>query len=227
MISNKFFRLTERALMLIAALSLLSVPGLSQRAIAQSANKVSPRSQTKGGPQEAIKIRGHWIIEVRNPDGRLVKRSEFDNSLTPGGSLLLSLLLRREERPGKWAVALHAAQGRLLIQESGPDWPGTTNPFKNLVLTPDANTGAAVLSGNATASEAMDLTAVETINWTCPIELTAAQCAADNPRIPRLFSLTRHELTVGSQTPPVHLDPQQIVQVTVTISFPYPVPPSD
>src|SRR4051812_28098741 len=32
--------------------------------------------------QEGVTLRGHWVIEVRNPDGTLVTRREFDNALT-------------------------------------------------------------------------------------------------------------------------------------------------
>jgi hypothetical protein len=41
------------------------------------------------GPSESIKVHGHWTIEVRNPDGKLVKHVEFENSLDPGFSLNL------------------------------------------------------------------------------------------------------------------------------------------
>jgi hypothetical protein len=33
-----------------------------------------------------IKIHGHWIIDIRNPDGTLVKHLDFQNSLVTGGA---------------------------------------------------------------------------------------------------------------------------------------------
>jgi hypothetical protein len=39
------------------------------------------------GQQEGIAVHGHWIIDVRNPDGNLVKHVEFENSIDPGFSL--------------------------------------------------------------------------------------------------------------------------------------------
>jgi hypothetical protein len=36
------------------------------------------------GQHEAIKVHGHWSIEVHNPDGSLVRHVEFENSLDPG-----------------------------------------------------------------------------------------------------------------------------------------------
>jgi hypothetical protein len=43
------------------------------------------------GTSEAVKVHGHWTIEVRNPDGKLVKHVEFENSLDPGFSLNLNV----------------------------------------------------------------------------------------------------------------------------------------
>jgi len=40
-----------------------------------------------GGISQSIKVHGHWVIEVRNPDGSLVRHVEFENSLDPGFSL--------------------------------------------------------------------------------------------------------------------------------------------
>jgi len=36
--------------------------------------------------QEGIKIHGHWVLQVKNPDGSLGQKREFDNSLVPGGT---------------------------------------------------------------------------------------------------------------------------------------------
>ena len=48
-----------------------------------------------GAPAEAgtaasggIRVHGHWVIDVRNPDGTVAEHREFDNSLVTGGSLV-------------------------------------------------------------------------------------------------------------------------------------------
>jgi hypothetical protein len=33
------------------------------------------------GMQEGVKVHGDWVIEVRNPDGKLAHRREFKNAL--------------------------------------------------------------------------------------------------------------------------------------------------
>jgi hypothetical protein len=39
---------------------------------------------------EGIKIHGHWVLQVKNPDGTLGERREFNNSLVTGGNRLLT-----------------------------------------------------------------------------------------------------------------------------------------
>jgi hypothetical protein len=43
--------------------------------------------------QQGIQVRGHWIIEVRDPDGTLADRREFENALTLSGAELLAEIL--------------------------------------------------------------------------------------------------------------------------------------
>lgn len=63
---------------------------------------------------EGIKVHGDWTIEVRNPDGTLVKRHVFKNALTSEGKLILTVLLGRTSGTsgtarvtfGRWFVTL-------------------------------------------------------------------------------------------------------------------------
>ena len=55
-----------------------------------------------------VKIHGHWKIVVRNPDGTVATRRDFENSLDLGGINLLPNLLAGGVTPGAWAIALGA-----------------------------------------------------------------------------------------------------------------------
>jgi hypothetical protein len=55
-----------------------------------AAKQESPSSGKPGN--EGIKVHGHWVINVKNPDGTLAEHREFDNSLTDGGQMLVGLL---------------------------------------------------------------------------------------------------------------------------------------
>jgi hypothetical protein len=57
-----------------------------------------------GGPQEGIKVHGHWIIDVKNPDGTLVKHNTFENSLVYDGTQYLTALLSGYGVGGDYAI---------------------------------------------------------------------------------------------------------------------------
>ena len=63
-----------------------------------------------GGSTEGIKVHGHWTIEVRDPDGSLVSRTEFDNALS-GGTSRLPKVLARVYTIGLWGVKLGDING--------------------------------------------------------------------------------------------------------------------
>ncbi len=57
-----------------------------------------------------IKIHGHWVLELKNPDGKVLDRREFDNSLVTGGNTtsgdqLLAALLSGNATAGGLGVA--------------------------------------------------------------------------------------------------------------------------
>lgn len=63
-----------------------------------------------GGPREGITVHGHWEIEVRNPDGTVATRTEFENALV-AGSAVLSQLMQGRLVPGRWTVAISGVCG--------------------------------------------------------------------------------------------------------------------
>jgi hypothetical protein len=78
-----------------------------------------PSSQ---GPHDVTKVHGYWIIDVRNPDGKVAKHMEFENQLcttfsaapygtaaVPGGDSILSSLLAGTASPGAWSIVVGAA----------------------------------------------------------------------------------------------------------------------
>jgi len=59
------------------------------------------------GTHEGIKVHGHWTIETRNPDGKVVTHREFENSLaSKNGTTILANLLTGEATIGDWLVEL-------------------------------------------------------------------------------------------------------------------------
>src|SRR5450432_2056893 len=104
----------------------------------------SPASEPAGGPKEGIKVHGHWTIDVRNPDGKLVSHRDFENALTIDGATLMALILGRVNTPYQWAIILaHSAFGPcgigfpcLIVEPNDVSFEGGLNGhFRNLTVT--------------------------------------------------------------------------------------------
>src|ERR1039458_1875644 len=67
------------------------------------------QAKPAGGTQEGIKVHGHWIIDVRNPDGALATHREFENSLQTTGAIALVNSLAHTSVTGLWAVQMNGA----------------------------------------------------------------------------------------------------------------------
>ncbi len=91
-------------------------------ATAAPALRPAPQARREGGgPHEGIKVHGHWVIEVRNPDGSLVSHSEFENSLS-AGAISLSEILSKQFSAGFWSVILALSQSA----QTGGEKPACT-----------------------------------------------------------------------------------------------------
>jgi hypothetical protein len=85
-----------------------SVPSVSHPKAEQTER--ASRKTAKPG-HEGIAVHGHWVIDVRNPDGSLAQHREFENSLVNGGPQVLSQMLAGAVVPGNWSVLLGPASG--------------------------------------------------------------------------------------------------------------------
>jgi len=108
--------------------TVLSAPGIAwaqskpvqtepSAALGQAARQAPPATQptpsaatgepAPKGAHEGIKVHGHWTIEVRNPDGKLVSHTEFENLLVqPYGANYLTAVLLGNTVPGGYTVIL-------------------------------------------------------------------------------------------------------------------------
>jgi len=99
--------------MMTAALAVSSLVGPAAQQ--QPAPNAAAETRPSGGLAQGIKVHGHWVIEVRNPDGAIASRHEFDNSLTQGigdggTNALVALLTRASSvQTPSWQVVLAEA----------------------------------------------------------------------------------------------------------------------
>jgi hypothetical protein len=66
--------------------------GLAQQSAGQAATEEKAATAPAKPGGEGIKVHGHWIIDVRNPDGSLAQHRDFENSLQDGGQFLTGLV---------------------------------------------------------------------------------------------------------------------------------------
>ncbi len=220
---RKRFHLGFSVLLLSLLLSMMTLAGCTA---SEGKTTPAPVSSPAGASQEGIKVHGHWIIEVRNPDGTLAEHREFDNAFnTSVGADLLIKILSRQNSVGAW---------RVLLGSSGTDFPfldgsrpaagwlfesgdtatallSTTgnNVFKPLILTA-RDDHKLELRGIATAHRDGNIRSVSTYLSRAPA--TEPPSATYTGELAGMFSMT----TLPS---PVDLTTGQQVVVTVLISF--------
>lgn len=204
-----------------------AAPAEPQPVVAAAQQAAAPSS---GVPTEGIKVHGRWTIEVRNTDGTLASRTEFNNALAGGANL--SRLLARMTSVGKWVVTLMGPPGATtgpcgspvspiasnacLVTESGSGLTAAPSVFETLTVsvpgTEEPNEGKFVLRGTATARENASVGTVAT---------RFAACAASiPPSTPCNFSSSSASpLTSTTLATPIAVSTDQQIQVTVVISF--------
>jgi hypothetical protein len=183
---------------------------------------VPSRPKPPAAAQEGIKVHGHWTIHITNPDGSLASHHEFENALDSFGALRLAEMLARAKSPGVWDIGLWHVGGGL--RPPCPSYSngacvigevGSTDPeaqFKTMTVSVPAtgpNAGKLVLSGNATAEADGDIARVYTQLGFCAGTVAPSSCATY-----RDVDFTSRDLA-----PPLVVLANQIVQVTVVISF--------
>jgi hypothetical protein len=194
--------------------------------------------------REGIKVHGHWAIDIRNPDGALVSHHEFENALitgvsgqSPNGAVLLSTWVSRRTQPGPWRILLWSPGGTGIAGGPGPGqtlrllcssvFPGSpcliaepdpVHHFPNtLNILHSLSFEGVLLRGTATADFNGSIGAVQTVNSTALcLDLQGQPYVPDGtcPAQPVdvLFS--------GTVLPsPIDVVHDQIIQVTVTLSF--------
>jgi hypothetical protein len=172
-------------------------------------------------PSDSIKVHGHWVIEVHNPDGSLASHTEFENALVQdSASPFLASLLARNVSVGFWSITLG---GDGVMQPcNNPLDPIGVLPTPCHISEPSAalsnsqNLGVTVtaaalrFSGSVTTPRGAAIQYVSTEFVQCGPTLNAAASCPD---------AVSGTFTSRSLAQPVPVAAGQIVQVTVTISF--------
>lgn len=177
-----------------------------------------------GGTREGITVHGHWRIEVVDPDGTVVSTTEFENALTTEGQGFLGGTLGRQGSTGAWKIVLLSPVGgdgpcddglgfqtACVISESGAYWAGDLVHSSDLTVA-STPTGA-TLSGSVAVAFATSVGGVETYVKSCNASVPPAACPGYTP------AYGHHRFTATTLASPPAVQPGQIVNVTVNLSF--------
>jgi hypothetical protein len=197
---------------------------LLMTALASSAPAVAQGTGPTGAADvhEGIKVVGHWIIEVRNPDGATVATHEFNNALGDEGQRHLHLLLTRGRVQGYWGILLdgdprpctYLARLPSPCQIGELPWDATEGEgtfFQTLTI--EAAGAQLLLSGYAIADRDAEVRWVQTFVTWCASESTAPSvCAATLAPGAAYFSGTTLQT-------PISVEEGQAIEVHVTFTF--------
>jgi hypothetical protein len=184
----------------------------------ESESSVAEEKPSSDPSHQGIKVHGHWTIEVRNPDGTVVTRREFENSLFQPASSLAAILARTGTT-GAWAVRVDSSAPGLCapsgtgsectIAESSPAFPGVDSTN----MTVGVSAGAVTLSATMpNVPSAGTITLVRTLLSFCPSNVTPNACVT-SPGATAIFTSATNTSGFAS------VAAGQTLAVTVVLSF--------
>jgi hypothetical protein len=147
--------------------------------------KPAAGSTAPKGQPEGIQVHGHWVIEVKNPDGTVTARREFENAVQPLGQSYLASLLAGNTSPGGLSILLNGAGfspsfylGNILLG-FGATEVGPCLPFSGGILSTDGPAGgtACLITGGASLTGYTSLLGYYCLQATpssCSTNLTAS-----------------------------------------------------
>lgn len=198
---------------------------------------------------QALKVHGHWVIDVKNPDGTLAQHRDFENSLEFSAQGFLVGLMSGYLVPGDYMLAIGASSGTSACNAAAQfcgivhnlnTYPalgycgsyyctGSSLNYTYNFGSDGFNSGtfSMVLAGSITANQTGTIGTVYSLMSTCA---NIAYSTTTNPSSVETSSpatcVTQTSptpwygpLTLATLASPVNVNSGQIVQVTVTITF--------
>jgi hypothetical protein len=203
-------------------------PAEQKQAKPEAAKSTAARDPKAGAKPEGIKVHGHWVLEIRNPDGSVASRKEFENALAPGsgnGAYLISGLFNGTFTAGPWVAIVSVNTQNLqnpvlnlsTAQTAGGCAVAVSNgPCASSLQATINGAGQIVLQGTTPAATASGvLQSVATNYLGCAPNISTQSCLGSS------ISGFSYGGFLTSATTPAGMSIQagQDIAVTVTISF--------
>lgn len=192
------------------------------------------------GQHQSFQLHGHWVVDVKNPDGTIAQHRDFENSIQGGGAAFLFGLMAGYAVPANYEIFLQSTgtapctppgtlQGCVIVNSLTTSPGSNSCPnyacFLGLTTTFNLNysvlaSNSMVLAGSFTATRAGTIDNVSTYVGTCPTGFIGSGVTTQNPSTCQTQNggIGVNALSAASITS-VPVVQSQIVQVTVTISF--------
>ncbi len=226
--------------------SLASRPAVAEEAFAGEANSQEATLASDGSLHQGLKVHGHWVINILNPDGTQVQHHEFENSLEGSAQGFLVGLLSGYMVPGDWMIVLGAQSGNgpctatyeyCGIVHNAATYPaqgycnsyyctGSTLNYTYNFGTDFAGPYSIVLSGTITANETGTIGSVFTLLNTCAniaYSSTANPSSIETSSPATCVTQTAQQPWYGPFTDtnitPIAVTDGQLIQAIVTITF--------
>ena len=187
--------------------------------------EAKPAKETRApdGREEGINVHGHWTIEVRNPDGSLASRHEFENAIDAGGMWTLTTILTRKGTVQEWMVSLittgtacppSVSAAQCDITEPAPEHFGNTS--YTLTVSVPASGDKVILNGSATASGTGQIIKVMSTLYYCSPDHATGTCAMITPTGQAPLGFGAFTSAVPQ---PISVQAGQTINVTVSLGF--------
>lgn len=205
---------------------------------ATAAKPPSERPENRG--HEGITVHGHWVIEIRDPDGKLAEHREFENSLGALGGVTLSNLSLGSSLPLDYTLMFYqtplespCGPGVCVLVTSmngvggtecshGPSFFGTnTYCIPGLTVSASALTqppsAGVTYSGQTTAVYPGQISTVSTTILGCPnnsqqsLSVSNCQASFQGQILPTILTETK--------IAPINVLANQAITIIVTITF--------
>jgi hypothetical protein len=184
-----------------------------------------------GPPREGIQVHGRWSITVREADGSLVSRYQFDNALD--SSAVLANLLGRASSVGRWYVRFNSNPAlcqdpagppipACIVSEQGTPGKVASTDLVTSVVATGAKAANLVLVGSFRARFDGAITEVATAFDSCPPTQAPANGVSPGCNDIPVQLLTGRDLVthpLPGHAGAIPIRAGQTVDVTVVISF--------
>lgn len=227
----------SKSLLAVSMLAILSLSPLSVAQQGQTPQTQPPKSETAApekqkqspkGQEEGVNVHGHWTIEIRNPDGSLAGRHEFENYLAPVGKKLLTAILTRTGTMMQWDVRLIATGpscspvltniSYCALEEPIPGKSDDGTSFYNLKVSIPSSGDRLSLSGSAQISGTGQIYQVSTGVWYCTPDHALGSCPPLLTVVPGTPPPAGGDFTIANP-PPINVQPGQTLLITVSFTF--------